>query len=125
MNADAVRAAVGGYYDAMRRMDQEAWVASFAPDGQSRLFEGAPARGHDALRRLYRNFAGAFETVGLFEDRVSVDGCNAVVYWTAKAVSHQGKDLIFNGVDAFEVADGGKITLHWSCWDPSDVMAEL
>ena len=119
------RGAVAAYYEATRRMDQEAWVATFAEDGMSRLFDGKPARGHHALRRLFRGFIAAFAAVGLHEDEVKVDGRNAIVYWTARATSHRGEEITFEGVDAFEIDGDGRIRLHWSCWDPEAVLSAL
>lgn len=125
MQENPTRLAVSAYYEATRRMDQEAWVATFAPDGLSRLFEGPPARGHDALRRVFRGFIAPFERIGLWEDRVSIDGQNAVAYWTAQATTPSGKAIAFQGVDAFEVDPQGKITLHWACWDTEAVLSQL
>jgi hypothetical protein len=125
MDSERVRKAVAAYYAATRNGDREAWVATFAPNGQSRLFEGAPARGHTALRRLFRGLIGAFDSLGLTEECVSVNAPNAVVQWTARATTRRGTAVRFTGVDAFEVGPDGRILVHWSCWDADEVLSEL
>lgn len=119
-------AAVAEYFAALRAMDVERWVNTFAPDAVSHDPVGAPPHtGHDALRQFLTGIASGFSSVGLTEDHVFVNGNSAAVKWTSKAVAPNGRSAVFEGVDVIDCNDEGKIMTVRAFWNPAPVMALL
>ncbi|RKY73780.1 ketosteroid isomerase, partial [candidate division KSB1 bacterium] len=55
MSVEDVRKAISAYFAAVRAMDVEAWVATFAENGVSYDPVGAPPyKGHEALRQFFQ-----------------------------------------------------------------------
>lgn len=126
MSTDRTQKAVADYFAAIRAMDTEAWLASFAADAVSHDPVGAPPiSGHAALRQFFEGIAGAFEKVGLFEDHVFVNGNEAAVKWTGRGVGKNGRAVTFEGIDIFRINDEGKIQTLRGYWNPAAMMAEL
>jgi steroid delta-isomerase len=126
MSAEAISKGVADYFLAIREMNLEAWLATFAADAISHDPVGAqPLVGHDSLRQFFTGIAGAFETVGLTEDSVFVSGNGAAVKWTGHGVGKNGREVSFEGIDVFEFNPDGKIQLMWGYWNPAAMMAEL
>ena len=118
--------AVAEYFAAIRAMDAERWVATFAEDGQSEDPVGAPPMvGHEALRQFMTGITGAFESVGLTEDSVFVAGNSAAVKWTGRGRGKNGADVVFEGIDVIDCDADGKIVKVRAFWDPGPVMAAL
>ncbi|HEY0404891.1 MAG TPA: AMP-binding protein, partial [Pyrinomonadaceae bacterium] len=89
--AERAQKAIADYFAAIRAMDASAWVATFADDAISYDPVGAPPMaGHAALRQFFEGIAGAFEKVGLFEERVFVSGNEAAVKWTGRGTGKNG-----------------------------------
>ena len=120
-----VRAAIAAYFDAIRRGDREAWVATFAEDAESYEPGGEPLRGHEALRAFFDGVTGAFETVGLYEQEIFVVGDQAAVKWTGEGKGKNGHFVSFAGIDVFSVNDDGRIQTLRAYWNPAAMMAEL
>jgi len=115
---------VAEYFAAIRAMDVERWVNTFAFDAVSHDPVGSPPlQGHQALREFMSHITGSFVSVGMSEDCVFVNSNTAAVKWTGKAVSRSGKSVEFEGIDVIQVNDEGKITLVHAYWDPAPVMA--
>ena len=126
MSTEAIQKAVADYFAAIRAMDLEAWIATFAPDAISYDPVGtAPHCGHEALRQFFQGIAGAFEQVGLTEDQVFIAGGEAAVKWTGRGVGKNGRAVTFEGIDIIEVNSQGKIQTVRSYWNPAALMAEL
>jgi len=124
--AEQVQKAVTDYFAAIRAMDADAWVATFADDAVNYDPVGAPPNeGHAALRQFFEGIAGAFEQVGLFEDHVFVSGNEAAVKWTGRGTGKNGRAVTFEGIDVFEINDAGKIQTIHAYWNPAAMMAEL
>lgn len=126
MSPEVVSKIVKAYFAALRAMDQQAWVNTFAPDAISNDPVGAPAiEGHQKLGEFFQTITAAFEQVGLTEDHVFIAGNGAAVKWTGRGISKQGKKVHFEGIDIFEVNPAGKIqTLH-AYWNPAEMVAQL
>jgi steroid Delta-isomerase len=126
MSPDVVSRAVKAYFEAIRAMDEHAWVNTFAEDAVSYDPVGAPPTvGHQSLREFFQSITGAFKEVGLKEDEVFVAGNGAAVRWTGRGVSKSGNKVRFEGIDVFEVNEAGKIqTLH-AYWNPAEMVAQL
>jgi steroid delta-isomerase len=126
MSPEIVSKAVRAYFEALRAMDEQAWVNTFAEDGISYDPVGTPAIvGHQKLAEFFQTITAAFKEVALTEDQVFVAGNGAAVKWTGSGTSKQGRKVHFEGVDVFEVNEAGKIqTLH-AYWNPAEMVAQL
>ena len=115
---------VAEYFAAIRAMDVERWVNTFAHDGISHDPVGTPAmHGHEALRQFMQHITSSFKSVSLTEDGVFASGNSAAVKWKGKAVSQSGKTVDFEGVDVIDCNPAGKIVSVRAFWDPAPVMA--
>jgi steroid delta-isomerase len=56
---------------------------------------------------------------------VFVAGNGAAVKWTGRGTSTNGKEVKFEGIDVFEVAEDGKIQNVWAYWNPAEMIAQL
>ncbi len=126
MSPEVISKAVKAYFEALRAMDEQAWVNTFAEDAVSYDPVGAPpTAGHQRLREFFQTITAAFKEVGLTEDKVFVAGNGAAVRWTGRGISKQGRKVHFAGIDVFEVNEAGKIqTLH-AYWNPAEMVAQL
>ena len=71
MSPEVVAIAVKAYFAALRAMDQQAWVNTFAEDAVSHDPVGAPPiNGHQKLGEFFQTITAAFKEVGLTEDQV-------------------------------------------------------
>ncbi len=104
MSPDIITQAVKAYFAAIRAMDQQAWVNTFAADAISYDPVGAPAKiGHQKLAEFFQNITAAFKEVGLTEDEVFIAGNGAAVKWSGRGISQNGRGVQFEGIDVFEV----------------------
>jgi steroid delta-isomerase len=126
MSPEVVSKAVKAYFAAIRAMDQQAWVRTFAEDAVSYDPVGAPPTiGHQKLGEFFQTITAAFKEVSLIEDEVFIAGNGAAVKWSGRGVSLQGRKAHFEGIDVFEVNEAGKIrTLH-AYWNPAEMVAQL
>lgn len=126
MSPEVVSKAVKNYFEALRAMDQKAWVNTFAEDAISYDPVGAPpTEGHQKLGEFFQTVTAAFKEVGLTEDQIFIAGNGAAVKWTGRGTSKQGRKVHFEGIDVFEVNEAGKIqTLH-AYWNPAEMVAQL
>ena len=126
MSPEVVSQAVKAYFAAIRAMDEQAWVNTFAEDAVSYDPVGAPpTRGHEKLAEFFQTITAAFKEVGLTEDEVFIAGNGAAVKWSGRGISKSGSKVHFEGIDVFEVNEAGKIqTLH-AYWNPAEMMKQL
>jgi steroid Delta-isomerase len=121
-----VQHAVSEYFAAIRAMDVERWIHTFAPDAVSHDPVGSPAmHGHEALRRFFNQVTAGFDTVGLKENSVFINGYSAAVKWTGEGVGKNGKAIRFEGIDVIHCNEHGKITSVHAYWDPAPMMGLL
>ena len=126
MASEAIPAVVAQYFAAIRRMDPDAWVACFTEQATS--FEpgaSAPLQGHAALRQFLVGVLGAFQKLGLTEDHVFSSGNRVAVKFTGRGTGKNGRQVVFEGIDVFEINQDGKIQTMWGYWDPAPMMAQL
>ncbi|MEP6717650.1 MAG: nuclear transport factor 2 family protein [bacterium] len=126
MSPEVIAGTVKAYFAALRAMDEQAWVNTFAEDAVSHDPVGAlPINGHQKLAEFFQTITAAFKEVGLHEDQVFIAGNSAAVKWTGRGTSKQGRTVHFEGIDVFEINDAGKIeTLH-AYWNPAEMVAQL
>jgi steroid delta-isomerase len=121
-----IRQTVAAHFAAIRAMDVEAWIQTFAEDAISYDPVGAvPTEGHKGLRQFYDQISIAFEKLGITEDEVFVAGDQAACKWFGSGVGLNGAQVAFKGIDVFEINEAGKIQRLWSYWDPEELMKEL
>lgn len=126
MSPEVVSKAVKAYFAALRAMDQQAWVNTFAEDAIDYDPVGAPPiEGHQKLGEFFQTITAAFKEVGLTEDQVFVAGNAAAVKWTGRGVSKQGRKVQFEGIDIIEVNEAGKIQTVHAYWNPAEMVAQL
>src|SRR6478672_7453117 len=126
MSPETVSQAVRAYFAAIRAMDEQTWVNTFAEDAVSHDPVGAPPIvGHQKLAEFFQTITAAFKEVGLTENDVFIAGNHAAVKWTGKGTSKQGRAVHFAGIDVFTINEAGKIeTLH-AYWNPAEMVAQL
>jgi steroid delta-isomerase len=125
MTDEMVRKAVAAYFAALRAMDADAWVATFAVDGVSQDPAGSPpVKGHGALRELAANMWAPWVQVGLEEQEIFVVANAAAVKWIGQGRAKNGRDLRFEGIDVIAVNERGKIQSLLGYWDTS-ILAQL
>lgn len=126
MSPEVVSKAVKAYFSAIRAMDQEAWVNTFAEDAITYDPVGAPpTEGHPKLREFFQTITAAFKEVGLTEDEMFIAGNGAAVRWTGRGISKQGRKVHFEGIDVFDVNEAGKIQSVHAYWNPAEMVAQL
>lgn len=126
MSPEVISRAVRAYFEAIRAMDQEAWVNTFAEDAVTYDPVGAqPTKGHQKLGEFFQTITGAFKEVGLTEDQIFVAGTGAAVKWTGRGISKQGRKVHFEGIDIFEVNESGKIQTLYAYWNPAEMLGQL
>ena len=126
MSPEVVSKAVKAYFAALRAMDQQAWVNTFAEDAVDYDPVGAPPiEGHQKLGEFFQTVTAAFEEVGLTEDQIFIAGNGAAVKWTGRGISKQGRKVHFEGIDVFQVNEAGKIQVLHAYWNPAEMVAQL
>ena len=126
MAPELISRVVKGYFAALRAMDQDAWVNTFAEDAVSYDPVGAPAiEGHQKLREFFSSVTAAFKEVGLTEDQVFIAGNSAAVKWTGRGISKAGNKVAFEGIDIINVNEAGKIQTLYAYWNPAEMAAQL
>jgi len=121
-----IRKIVAEHFAAIRAMDPEAWVGTFAEDAITYDPVGSvPIEGHKGLRQFYDQIRMAFEKIAITEEEVFVAGNQAATQWLGTGVGVNGADVTFRGIDVLEINDAGKIQKLWSYWDPESLMKEL
>ncbi|NJM27510.1 MAG: SnoaL-like domain-containing protein [Pseudanabaena sp. RU_4_16] len=114
------------YFAATRAMDVEAYLAAFAPDAINYdPVGGDPLKGKEAMRQFFLSISGLFDRVGLTEEFVTVAGNEVAVKWKGGGISKNGKAVIFEGIDIFELNSEGLIQTLKAYWDPAEMMAKL
>jgi steroid delta-isomerase len=126
MTTETIQKAVAAYFAALRAMDVDAWVATFAADGVSQDPVGSPpVKGHAALRQLAINMWGTWDNIGLQEQEIFVSGNEAAVKWTGHGRAKNGREARFGGIDIITVNDQGKIQSMRGYWEPARVMTQI
>ena len=126
MSPEIVSRAVKDYFAAIRAMDQQAWINTFAEDAISHDPVGAPAiTGHAKLAEFFQTITSAFKEVGLTEEEIFIAGNGAAVKWSGRGISQRGRKAHFEGIDVFEVNEAGKIQTLRAYWNPAEMIAQL
>ncbi len=126
MSREQIEEAVSSYFAAIRSMDEEGFVAVFAPDAVSHDPVGAPpVSGYDGLRKFFKGMEATFTQLTMTETAVYINQNEAAVHWQAEGTGKNGKTTHFTGIDVFTINDEGKISSLRAYWDPRAMMAQL
>ena len=126
MSPETVARTVRAYFDAIKSLDKEAWVATFAPDAEAYDPADAPPHvGYDGLRAFFEAIAGGFKQVEMTPDHTFIVGREAAVKWTGRGVGKNGRKVHFEGIDIFEINDEGLIQKTRAYWNPAELMGQL
>lgn len=126
MSPETIQKVVADYFAALRAMDVNAWVGTFAENGLTHDPVGTPPhQGHAAIRQFFLGIAVAFEQFGLTEDQVFIAGNEAAVKWTGRGVGKNGRQVTFEGIDVIEVNEAGKIQTVRAYWNLGAMLAQL
>lgn len=126
MAIETLPAAMRQYFRAIGDMDAESWVSCFDELGLS--YEPglpAPLKGHAALRQFIVEVLGAFETITLTADHGFQSGNRFAVKFTGRGTGKNGRTVLFEGIDVFEINEAGKIQTMWGYWNPAAMLAQL
>lgn len=126
MSAERMKTTVNAYFAAIRELNVDAWLRTFATDAVSHdPVGGMPLEGHAALRGFFEAVAGGFRSIDIRGDQIFVAGQSAAVKWTLHGVGKNGKKATAEGIDVFEFNEHGKIQRLFGYWDPAAMMAQL
>jgi steroid delta-isomerase len=126
MSPETVAQAVKAYFAAIKAMNADAWVSTFAEDAEAYdPADAPPHEGHDGLRQFFEAIAGGFKQVELTADHVFIVGHEAAVKWTGHGTGKNGKSIHFEGIDIFEINEAGKIQKTRAYWNPAELMGQL
>src|SRR5213596_1444158 len=126
MSPEIISQTVKNYFAAIRAMDPQAILNTFAADAITYDPVGTPPnQGHKKIGDFFQAVMAAFKEVGLTEDEVFIAGNGAAIKWTGRGISQAGNKVHFEGIDVIEVNEAGKIqTLH-AYWNPAEMTAQL
>ncbi|MFN0109648.1 MAG: nuclear transport factor 2 family protein, partial [Blastocatellia bacterium] len=77
MTTESATEVINNYFDAICRLDCEAWIATFAADAVSYEPGNPPLAGHNMLRAFFNGVAGGFETIEMRPTHIFVVGNEA------------------------------------------------
>jgi steroid delta-isomerase len=114
------------HYAAIQAFDLEAWVGTFAEDGQLYDPVGTPSiTGHTELAQFFQKMFSQFENVEVNKDSMFVLGNQAAVKWTAAGITKSDRQFKIEGIDVFHVNDSGKIQTLLAYWNPETLKKQL
>jgi steroid Delta-isomerase len=121
----SIRTAVARYFEGTRSMDAARWASAFASNAIVLDPIAQPALTTPAqIRAQGDGFVSAFESVGLRERYVEINGDEAVAYWEASGKRKDGKTVRFEGINHFRFDESGKIVLLRGFWNPANMRVE-
>ena len=126
MNPETVKATVTSLLDAIKARDFDAWLAFFADDVKNYSPVGTPPiQGHEAMKRVFQNTVGALKDWKFTAESMFVAGNEAAVKYTATGTTKNGKLVVIDGINVYEVNDQGKVQTVRAYWHPAEVAAQM
>jgi steroid delta-isomerase len=114
------------YYRAVSAGDIDAVCAMFSEDAAMRDPVGTPDLTTDQERReRYARIAPAFATFAITAHEVIASGDEAAARWTARARTHNGRDVEFTGISTFVFDADGRISAMSAYWDAAAMAKQL
>jgi steroid delta-isomerase len=126
MNRETVKATVTSLIAAIQKRDCDAWLACFADDARNYNPVGTPPiQGHDGLRRIFDNMVGVMKDWKFTAESMFVAGNEAAVKYTATGVLKNGKMVVIDGINVYEVNEQGKVQTVRAYWHPAEVATQM
>ena len=114
------------YFQAIKELNLEAWLACFAPTFEQIDPVGGPVRTtREELTEFFTGLGGLFESVELVPEKVYAAGSETALSWTGSGVGKNGKSVAFEGIDVFVLSPDGRIASLKAYWDMAPTMAAL
>ncbi|HJZ83699.1 MAG TPA: nuclear transport factor 2 family protein [Polyangia bacterium] len=126
MSNPAIEKTIADYYQAIRALDCDAWLATMSADVVAHDPVGAePMTGLAAHRIFFTGLSGILAQADFAPDSMFVSGPGAAVKWSARVTGTSGREARCEGITVFEFDARGKIQRRWSYWDPGALIAAL
>ncbi|MCA1813726.1 MAG: nuclear transport factor 2 family protein [Halobacteriales archaeon] len=120
------RQSVARYFEAIRAMDIEAWLAMWHPQGTMEDPVGSrPHRGLAELRVFFQGVQRTFTKLDVQPGPLALDGARITATWRAQAELYNGRPATFEGTEMFDLAPDGRILAVRVAWDPRTVADQL
>lgn len=114
------------YYDAINRLDGDAFVNCFATDAENHDPEGAPPHlGSEAIREFFNGMAAIIDSVTITPSALHVAGSGVAAVWRVTARGKNGKEASADGVDILTVNAAGRIQEMHAYWDVASFVGPL
>lgn len=111
---------INSYFDAIRRMDADAWVSCFAADSVAYdPAHGSARRGLKAHRAFFEGVAAQFVELDFRAGETFICGNRAAVSFSAHCRAGNGRQAEVRGIDVFQFDDDGKIMQLDGYWNPA------
>jgi steroid delta-isomerase len=125
--ADALRATLREYIDAIAALDPERIAATFAANGELEDPVGSDVyRGRDTIRAYFANgLARMFTKLEIDVVAAWPAGSRIAAYWTMRARDMAGNHGTAEGIDVLHVNARGEIVRSEGYWDPAAFRASL
>lgn len=118
VQAEAIQAAIAGYFAANNARDADAVADLFAPDAQMHRVPGMPpTEGRETIRQIYRQLLGAFSRSEVHAVHTFIAGNGAATLYRGEFIATTGESVIVEGIDVFAVNEGGQIEAIHFYWD--------
>jgi steroid Delta-isomerase len=114
--ADAIRALLRDYCAAWGNDDQDAWLATFAPNAtqEDPIGEGV-RRGLGEIAAFWDDAMAGYDALTITPDDIFVVGREAAMVWTIDAILGD-RVRTFRGVDVFTFTDDARISSVRAYW---------
>ncbi len=111
------------YFKATQSGNAETWANTFADYAYINDPYGSDIpNGKADIHKIGENFMSAFTKAGLYPNWIYVNGLVATTKWTGKAITKDGKDATFEGINVTTYNLQGKIVSHIGYWSPSQMI---
>jgi steroid Delta-isomerase len=120
-----IQTTIATYFSALRSLDIPTWLTTFDDNAVGYEPSVPPLQGRQDLERYLTAIASRFDRIELQAESIVTFDQEVAVKWQAKAISKQGRDVEFSGLDLFAMNADGKIQTLWAYGNPAAVMEEL
>lgn len=111
------------YFKSTQSNDAEQWAANFAEGAVVDDPFGAEQPGsHAEIVARGEAFMASFESAGLYPEWIFVKGLTATAKWTGRAITKEGKEATFEGINVYEWHPNGTIKKLTGYWDPEQMV---
>jgi len=118
--------AVRNYFVGLGAADAADFGALFSDEVKFTDPVGQPTlEGPDGVARFHKGLRRAWTSLEMTPQHVFVRGRRATAYWRASGQSATGKDIEFDGINVFELAEDARIERVDGYWDFEGVISRM